>query len=374
MTEQETAVAVADQGEMEMVTTTEPVAMTAPTTPALQRMAAEAAALDTAFKMAQSLSKTNVVPQRFQQSFIPKGASEPQGIAAAYDLAAAIVYGAEIGLSALQAAQNVFPVHGQPSVYAKTMVAQVRRWIDQNGSGHGPEGDDVWEVSATADRVVWAGRRNGKTASAEWTKQRAETAGFTKNELYRKLPIEMLRAKAQTEVCRILFQDVLLGMSNSVEELQLADGVVVQRVTSTRPAPKAKGVAGLLEAASAPAIEQPRHPAEPGPADQSVDPTPVPEPDPIHAADAAPGPAPAVGDDAPAAGGGTVVLMTKAQRGKVLRALATEKLTDPKHPDTLTFVSAIVGTQITDLDQLTEAQADAVINAFAAPTNDEESK
>lgn len=299
MTEQPTEVAVVDEHQApapaapaapDVFTTS-----TAPTTPALQRMAAEAQALDTAYKMAVSLSKTNAVPQRYQQSFIPNNADEPQGIAAAYDLAAAIMYGAELGMSALQSAQNVFSVHGTPAVYSKTMVAQVRRWVDgRHAAGEAHPDDGVWEVSANKDKVVWAGSRDGRTAVSEWDIARAQAAGFTRNNLYTKMPIEMLRAKAQAEVCRILFQDVLLGMSHSVEELQLAEGIVVQRVApAQRPAVAAKGVAGLQAM-----IEQRQpHPAEPGPADQSTEQAPLPEQQPVpqdtapgaEAADPAPG-------------------------------------------------------------------------------------
>ncbi|QBP29721.1 RecT-like ssDNA binding protein [Mycobacterium phage Typha] len=367
MTEQMTDIEVVDPTSQEVAQNTE--VYTAPTTPALQRMAAEAQALDTAFKMAQSLSKTNAVPQRYQQSFVPSGQREPQGITAAYDLAAAILYGAELGMSALQSAQNVFSVHGQPAVYSKTMVAQVLRHIDTQGTG-GPNGDGVWEVSATKDKVVWAGRRDGKTAAAEWTIARAESAGFTRNPMYAKMPVEMLRAKAQAEVCRILWPDVLLGMSNSVEELQLADGTVVQRVTSQRPT-KAKGVAGLL-ANVAPAIEQ--HPAEPGPADQSVTQAPIPEQAPIPNGDNAvvvEDPAPAAGEEAPAAGAEPEkpALVSKRQLTEVKRALAKESYTDPKSEETLTYVNQLVGVEITDLADLTESKAAELLSILSEPIN-----
>lgn len=360
MTETSQEVVQVDSPEAAVATAYETVI---PTTPALQRMAAEAAALDTAYKMAVSLSKTTSVPQRYQQSYVPRGKSEPQGIAAAYDLAAAIMYGAELGMSALQSAQNVFSVHGQPAVYARTMVAQVRKWIDgriaQGSTTADPEtGDGIWEVSADPNKVVWAGRRAGRTASSEWTLQRATTAGFTSNEKYQKQPIEMLRAKAMTEVCRILFQDVLLGMAYSVEELQLSETVSVQVI---RPATKQGGVGGLqamlaerrqekqqevVDADPAPVM----HPSEAGPADKSVEQDPVPEP--------------TAADDAGAAA-------TVRQITDVKRLLATvEKLTDPKHPDTLTLVGSLVGREISVLEDLTETEADSVI-AVLTPNNKE---
>lgn len=363
------SVAVAEPAPAEVIAASSDIFDNGSTPAALQRIAAEAVMLDQIYAYADRLSKTPLVPEIYQQANIPRNSREPRGKQAAADLAVAIMYGAELGLTALQSAQNVFPVNGKPGVYSKTMVAQVRAWIDKNGTGVGPEGDDVWEVSASADKVVWAGRRNGKTAASEWTIARAEQAGFTKNPKYQQQPQEMLRAKAQAEICRILFQDVLLGMAHSVEELQLSDNVSVQVV---RPATKQRGVGGLQQilaqrkaAAAAPVEaevveaepEPQRHPAEPGPADQSVEQAPLPEPTPV-----------------PEPGRGAIVvdpeclvepepeLISKRQVTEVKRLLAKETFTNPKAPETLAYVAQMVALEeLPSLEALTAAQADAVI-------------
>lgn len=225
--------------------------ITEPTTGALQRLEAEASAMDKAYKIAKALSATPMVPEHFQQ--------DKHGEVATYSLAAAILYGAELGLSAAQSAQNIFIVKGKPAVYARTMAAQVRR-----------AGYQLEEVEATDDRVVWRGERNGKWASSEWTMARAQQAGYTANGRYQTNPQEMLRAKCIAEVCRIQYQDVLLGMADSVEELQL-DSVVVQRVT--RPGPR--GAAALREIAAAQtAVEA----AQESPAEEVAPEPPVDEP------------------------------------------------------------------------------------------------
>lgn len=355
---------------VEHATTLQPSSAAAFSTPALRKMAEESAALDIAFRMARSLSQTTSVPLRYQQSYVPKGEREPQGIKAAYSLAAAILYGAELGMTALQAAQNVFDVHGQPSVYARTMVAQVRQWIDKRvaqglASADPDTGDAIWEVSASPTRVVWAARRAGKTVSAEWTLARAETAGFTKNEKYQKQPTEMLRAKAMTEVCRILFQDVLLGMAYSVEELQLEHGVSVQVV---RPATNQKGVGGLeamlaarkQQAISSTTAVEPepvrQHPAEPGPADQSVEQAPLPEPEPTGAIVVDPE---CVVEPEPE-------LISKRQLTEVKRLLAKETFTNPKAPETLAYVAQMVALEeLSSLEALTADQATAVLEELS---------
>jgi hypothetical protein len=227
--------------------------ITEPTTGALRRLEAEVAALDKAFHWAKAMSKTTMVPEHFQQSYKPRGCTDPLGEVAAYNLAAAVMYGIEIGLSAMQSAQNVFVIHGKPAVYARTMAAQVRA-----------AGYVIEEVEASDEKAVWKGLRDGTWAYSEWTMQRAMTAGYTSNERYQKNPQEMLRAKAIAEVCRIKYQDVLLGMAYSVEELQLED-VTVQRVVKQG----VRGTAKLREMAEStpePASEpEPTPESEPAP-------------------------------------------------------------------------------------------------------------
>src|SRR4051812_39717411 len=176
--------------------------ITEPTTGSLRRLEAEALAMDKAYKLAKGLSATKMVPEHFQQSH--------HGDQAMWDLAAAILYGAELGLSAPQSAQNVFVVKGKPAVYARTMAAQVMH-----------AGYKIEEVESSDQRVMWRGYRDTRTAGSEWTIERAQQAGYTANQRYQTNPQEMLRAKCIAEVCRILYPDVLLGMAYTVEELQL---------------------------------------------------------------------------------------------------------------------------------------------------------
>lgn len=203
--------------------------VTEPTTQAIQRLEMEARAMETAVKIARGLSQTQMVPEHFRFS--------SKGEAAMYDLAAAILYGAELGLSAVQSAQNVFVVRGKPAVFSRTMAAQVRR-----------AGYVIEEVEASDRKVVWKALRDGNWAVSEWTIERAQAAGYTTNKLYSTNPTEMLRAKCIAEVCRIKFQDVLLGMAYSVEELQLMDGTQMSRPVKRA---QATGMNRLREAATA---------------------------------------------------------------------------------------------------------------------------
>lgn len=213
--------------------------ITEPSTGSLRRLEAEALAMDKAVRLARGLSATRMVPEHFQQS--------KHGEQATWDLAAAILYGAELGLSAPQSAQNIFVVKGKPAVYARTMAAQVMH-----------AGYKLEEIEASDTKVVWRAYRDTRTAESEWSIERATQAGYTANDRYRTNPQEMLRAKCIAEVCRILFPDVLLGLAYTVEELQL-ENVQVQRVVKqgSRGTAKLREIADQASNGSAGMPEQP---------------------------------------------------------------------------------------------------------------------
>ncbi len=153
-----------------------------------------------AASLAASLVKTSFVPKAFA------GKVE--------EATAAILTGAEMGLSPMASLRAIYVIHGTPGMYAKTMRAVVQ--------SHGHE---IWETEATSTRVTVKGRRKGSdhVESATWTMDRAKTAGVTANDQYRKNPINMLRARATAEVCWLVASDALSGIAASVEELESGD-------------------------------------------------------------------------------------------------------------------------------------------------------
>jgi hypothetical protein len=193
---------------------------------ALEQLMAHAQAMSHAKALADALCDTEMVPARYK--------GKPG------DAAAAILYGAELGLNPIQSLQNVFAVHGQPSIFAKTAVALVKR--------HGIKFDTI---ESTSTRVTVRARRGDEFEESTWTMERAKTAGFTSNKKYTTEPEAMLYSKAAMEVCRRIAPDILLGIAYSTEELELdSSAAAPRRVTSRR------GVDGLRTAlAAAPDIE-----------------------------------------------------------------------------------------------------------------------
>ncbi len=149
--------------------------------------------------------------------------------------AAAILYGAELGLNPIQSLQQIFVVHGSPAIYARTAVALLKR-----------HGIVIQTVSSTNQAVAVRATdpRTGQVEESTWDYDRAKLAGYTTNKKYDTDPQAMLYAKAAMEVCRKIAPDVLLGIPYSREELDLESPPA--KVASARGS---GGVAGLRELA-----------------------------------------------------------------------------------------------------------------------------
>lgn len=213
---------------------------------AVEQLMAHAQAMHTAKQFADALCDTDMVPAIYR--------GKPG------NGAAAILYGAELGLSPIQALQNIFVVHGQPSIYARTAVALVKR--------HGVIVQTI-EESDTSVTVSATDQRTGQTEMSCWDIERAEKAGFTNNKKYLTEPRAMLWAKAAMEVCRRIAPDVLLGIAYSAEEMEVA---APQPVRASRPAPAPRrGVDGLRHALAAKQQPEPEtSPAAPPPPDSGM--------------------------------------------------------------------------------------------------------
>ncbi|MEH3142488.1 MAG: hypothetical protein PGN37_20415 [Mycobacterium kyogaense] len=160
--------------------------------------------------------------------------------------AAAILYGAELGLNPIQSLQQIFVVHGAPAIYARTAVALLKR-----------HGIVIETVSSTNDAVTVRGSdpRTGQVEESTWDIARADLAGYTSNKKYKTDPQAMLYAKAAMEVCRKIAPDVLLGIPYAREELELE-----QQPTRVRSERGGVGVSSLRERAAkqqAKAVEAP---------------------------------------------------------------------------------------------------------------------
>jgi hypothetical protein len=164
----------------------------------LGQLAQHAEAMGNAIKLAEAMCASDLVPAIYRNK--------------AENGAAAILYGAELGLTPIQSLQQIFVVQGNPAIYARTMVALVKS-----------KGHRVWTGESTDTSVTVYGQMRGDDHIEEstWTIDRAKQAGYTGNKKYQTDPQAMLYAKAASEVCRKMTPETLLGIAYSREELEL---------------------------------------------------------------------------------------------------------------------------------------------------------
>jgi hypothetical protein len=215
---------------------------------------------------ADGICYTTMVPERFQ--------GKPG------DGAAAILFGAELGLSPIAALRSVIVIHGTPGLEARTMKALLM------GKGYRfkthEASTEVYDIEAwspdgqQSERARWTiddARRAGYTpkpsgpdseqrpnVQSDWvTVNRGNNkTSVVGNMKYITDPKAMLKAKATAEVCRDIAPHILLGLPYAAEELEDFDdepGDMFQE--PARPPRRARGVNRLRERAA-----EAKHPGE----------------------------------------------------------------------------------------------------------------
>ena len=144
---------------------------------AVERLGAWAASATAAYEVAEKLVQTSFVPASFRQK--------------PYEATAAILAGAEVGLSPMSSLRSFDVIQGTAAARAITL------------------------------RAIVCGKRRGSnvTETSTWTLDRAKNLGLVSKDNWKKQPQAMLVARATSEVCRLVAADAILGIGYTVEEL-----------------------------------------------------------------------------------------------------------------------------------------------------------
>jgi hypothetical protein len=283
------------------------LALTTPSTTTSERapaaLIAWAEAAHAANQLAKPLCQTDFVPASFRGK--------------EHDATAAILMGAEVGLSPLQALQGIFVISGRPAMYARTMLAITL------AAGH-----EVYVEESTDSRAIVCGRRKGSQhlERVVITIDQARKAGWTKNSKYNSEPAAMLLARGQSQVCRRIAPDALAGVAYSAEEAEDENPPTVT-VTARADTPKRTA--------------------------RRATPPPTPEP-PLDEAQTTPEPDPEPEPDAD--------LITPAQLRKLHVVLGEQGLN--QRDDALSYLSTYTGREITTSKALTKREASEIIDAL----------
>lgn len=289
------------------VTTYESVPMPAPV--AGGSVPAWVATLEPAVRLAEILARTE---------FVPKGM---RGRADA--IAACILMADELGVGPMQGLASINVIEGRPMASAELMRALVYA-----------SGGEIWVEVSTDTRVRVVGQRKGSSnpTAVEWTTEHARRAGLLGKSNWKTYTRQMLMARATSELCRLLWPDVIKGLYTD-DEIPL---------DATAPAGE-----GTDEPASTGTTMRRRRRTSPEPAPEPApvddEPAPVDEAEAAPAAEVAPLRQPAPGgpttDDRPAERAGTPA--TAAQVTKL--NIGLREIVGNDRAEKLALVSAMIG-------------------------------
>jgi hypothetical protein len=167
------------------------------------------------------------------------------------DATAAILFGAEVGLSPIASLRSIIVIHGMPGFEARTMKALLKgkgykfRTIEKTATRsivecESPDGTEIERAEWTIEdaiRAEYVPTKDEKTG--KWrTNDRGKLIGNMK---YITDPKTMLDAKSTAEVCRSIAPHVLLGMPYAAEDLEDWDDYPDPADTLERDRPRRAG-------------------------------------------------------------------------------------------------------------------------------------
>jgi hypothetical protein len=239
-------------------------------------------------------------------------------------VAAAILYGSELGLAPMMSLAKIDVVKGRPAPRAELARALAL------AAGH-----ELWVEETTNTRVVLKGRRRGQdhVFTVTWTLDDVKKAGISSH-MYAKYPRQMLLARASAELVRQMAPDVLGGIAQFAEEIDAGE--------------------------TAPADDTPTAPADPKPPARTARRRQQPTPDPEPTAD--PGRPPRA-DDTTSTAEPAPDPITDAQKRKLMAVFGDLGIRD--RGDRLAFVAAACRPVDSSTD-LSKAEAATVIDAAEA--------
>lgn len=160
------------------------------------------------------------------------------------DIMTIILTGAELGLAPMQSIRGIQVIKGKPSLSADLMGALCKRRPDIC--------EYLQLVEATPTRAIYKTKRVGeKETTMSFTMEDAKAAELTSSGMYKKYPVNMLRARCLSNICRAVYPDLCQGLYDS-DSGELTDGVVssapVEREVNEAPKTRTEATKEKLKA------------------------------------------------------------------------------------------------------------------------------
>lgn len=183
-----------------------------------------------------------IVPSDFESAYrlgnlVVKSGMAPKSFDTPEKATVAIMHGLEVGLTPMAALQSIAVVNGMPTIWGDGLLALIQ------GSGLL---EDIEETSEVNDKGEWQWsvckmkRRDRPTPTVrQFTRAMASRAGLlNKQGPWSQYPDRMGQMRARSWCGRDTFPDVLRGLHNTEETMDMVDMTDVGSVTTTAPEPR----------------------------------------------------------------------------------------------------------------------------------------
>lgn len=178
---------------------------------------------DAAYLLAERMVGTSFCPAQFKGKPI--------------EAAAAVLAGAEVGLSPLAALRSFDIIQGVAAPRALTLRAIAQAM-----------GCQFQTVEEDDRRVVMRARRpGGEWETVTWTIGRAQQLGLTGKDNWKKQPQAMLVARATAELARRVAADRILGLGYAAEEQEYDEPATAKRTVQRKAMPEAPALTAVPE-------------------------------------------------------------------------------------------------------------------------------
>lgn len=189
-------------------------------------------------ELAAWIAKSDLAPRDYKD--------KPQNVLIAMQM------GLEVGLSPMQAIQNIAVINGRPSIWGDAMLALVQNHKDF---------ESIDENQSTAEKGVCIVKRRGmEPQRREFTVDDARKAGlWGKQGPWQTAPARMLKLRARAFALRDTFADALRGLQSAEEQRDVVETTTVEPTkTTTAPVemPKRLTETPAAETQAAPAGPQ----------------------------------------------------------------------------------------------------------------------
>jgi len=179
---------------------TAPVEKKQPIAP--RELSPEAREFNRQMHVAQTLAKSSIVPTHFR--------GKPD------DIFACVMLGAELGFQPMLSLNSIVMIQGNATLKAQTMLAVVKSKCK----------DAIISIEVDEEKkiAIVKGQRDASDPgyTSTWDLSKAKSMGLLGKDNWLKQPTTMLRWRAVSEMCKMVFADILMGIYSTEEFIDIS--------------------------------------------------------------------------------------------------------------------------------------------------------